>query len=520
MKNFNFAKSFLFALLLFIATAKFSVAQEEPAPLYRISKVIYSLQGRTNEETLKNNIKIDREKVFASKEEFENYINYIQGQIENTRLFEQIYVFYTVDTEISLFIQASEASNMLILPKPSYSSNSGAELEIKLKDKNFLGKMNPLDFDIEVLLGTEDEPDDFSKVTLGTNFEYTYPFIFEKTENEWSNILSFSWLLGESKPEFSFETGLKTTIPLAKSTAVELHFTQSLIQDFDYMEFEDAFYFVDECGIALPLKIGEINYKSLLYTPFTNFTHNWDQDGISSENKDLVGPYIEVGHKIENENVNWKGNFRNGWDIEVSQSFIWNFKRQVLNPKVTGELTLFKAFKYFAVASSLYGYAMVEEKENTCGERLRGILDKEKFKNSEIEALSSQTAIALSLDFPIHILTTDWLGWSQSLFGTRDSFSLLYKIFEYTDFEIQFSPFTDIALTKNTESGRLFSIKDGFYTAGFEILVYPKRWKSFVVRLSSGWDLSRSLLKEYLDTSWRRSETKKHEIYFGLSLQY
>ena len=82
---------------------------------------------------------------------------------------------------------------------------------------------------------------------------------------------------------------------------------------------------------------------------------------------------------------------------------------------------------------------------------------------------------------------------------------------------MQWAPFVDAALIENRSTGNVFFYKEGIYTCGLEVLVYPAKWKSFVVRGSIGIDVSRKVLNGHkgFDSTWR-SPSKNYEIYFGL----
>ncbi len=94
------------------------------------------------------------------------------------------------------------------------------------------------------------------------------------------------------------------------------------------------------------------------------------------------------------------------------------------------------------------------------------------------------------------------------------------KIFRYIDFELQLSPFVDAALIKNRGTGSNLNYKEGIYTGGLEVLVYPEKWKSFVIRGSIGLDISKEILDGHLgfDSSWRGG--KAWEAFIGLGLQF
>ena len=132
-------------------------------------------------------------------------------------------------------------------------------------------------------------------------------------------------------------------------------------------------------------------------------------------------------------------------------------------------------------------------------------------------------AIVGNFDLPIHIITTDWNGWAEAIFGEDSKMAQALHWMRILDFELQLSPFADFALTKNKETGRLFSIKDGFYAGGLEMIVYPARWRSLEVRASFGIDGGRKVIKKVvsslIDDSWR-SQVSAWEAYIGIGLHY
>ena len=86
--------------------------------------------------------------------------------------------------------------------------------------------------------------------------------------------------------------------------------------------------------------------------------------------------------------------------------------------------------------------------------------------------------------------------------------------FRYFDFELQLSTFFDFALTRNTITGRLFNLKDGFYSTGLEVIVFPTKMRSIQVRLSTGIDISPYIA----NASWRTKTSP--EIQIGVGLHY
>ena len=112
----------------------------------------------------------------------------------------------------------------------------------------------------------------------------------------------------------------------------------------------------------------------------------------------------------------------------------------------------------------------------------------------------------MNLDLPIHIFTTDF---------EKIGLKFLRKL----NFELQISPFIDFALYTNRATGSSFELKDGYYTAGIEFLVFPLRWKSLQIRASAGFDIGSLLFKDLINTSWRPA-VSVYEISFGIGLHY
>ena len=90
------------------------------------------------------------------------------------------------------------------------------------------------------------------------------------------------------------------------------------------------------------------------------------------------------------------------------------------------------------------------------------------------------------------------------------------------NFELQLSPFVDVGLLYNRATNKLYSLRDGFYSGGLEMLVYPEHWRSVIGRLSFGVDIGRKIFKNKLDldTDWRRTSTATWELTIGLGLHY
>lgn len=493
------------------------------AEQYRLAVLTLNSLGKTKVQAVRNALPaIDETRIFESKEAFEAYLDSIVQALENTRQLDNISYTYTVsgtDSSGVLLAEAaysfSDSHSIVVVPAPSMDSNSGTQLRLFFNDSNFMGLLSPLSFDLSGKLGTEDEPDNYSKVTAGFNFAYTFPFSIGNTKNAWDNEFNFSWLLDNPSPEFAARSGINVGIPLGKKHELDLNFTQKAARKNEYEIYGDAVYFTEESGIFLPLSVMELESGApVVYTPFVSASYIWDFDGINSWNTDLAAtPQIKLGHRLSIHNVNWNGNFRTGFSFSMEQSVARNFNANTFDemyiPFASAEFKLFKGWKYAGIgtAISVFDYLSGNGTANI-GARLRGILDKQDFilandirgKNN---ALDTTAALVLNMDFPIHILTTHFSEMGKS------------KLLSYLDVELQLSPFFDMGLLANRATGNTFNLKEGLYAGGIEVLVFPQQWKSYTIRASLGIDIGRTVLDGFLDNDWR-SPRKNYEIFIGV----
>lgn len=509
----------------------------EQNKFYKIADVTYVTNGKTNINVLKRNVEIDTEKLFSSEQELLEYTKVIQQQLINLRLLDNIELktekldsseyLSEVENEIILYeltISFTDSKHLLILPKPGYDSNSGFELKVKMKDTNFLGLMNTFNLDFNGIY-FHDDITDKKELSLGLNFDYSLPFQIKKFQNTWDNEFSFKWTLGHEKPEFSYNTGLSFIYPF-KKTSLKLELHEMFTRDEDYEIFGDSVYFTNNEKLSYIIPITKINENKLTYTPAVEFIFNNDRDGINISNSDLSGPVGKIHHTLSLSNYNWINNFRNGNAFSLSNSYGWNFQTEKFIPSISLSAQYYKSFGFASFTSSLYVFKYFNSSAKI-GDKLRGTRDNQFYKNTSTYALNTSAAIVLNLDFPVHLFTTDWFGLGLKLFGPYRELSpfaqkltyIPYRLFKIADFEMQINPFIDIALTENSVTNKLFDLRDGFYNAGLEILIFPLKWKSYVIRTSVGFDMGKILLKNKLNWEWRNN-LPPYEIFFGLGLHY
>ena len=502
------------------------------AEQFRIAEVFYNIDGMTKQYAVELAIEISTKRIFHSQEEFDSYIDDLRQRFTNERVFESSSISVEEIGEedgitlMSLLVETKDSRHFIGVPYFKYDSNDGATFKIKMKDVNFLGTMETLNFDLNYKY--EEQDDGSYDNIFGVNFSYDYPFKLWKLASSWNNLLSLDFTLGESEPEFDISTGFTFTMPFDRYSLV-LDLSQSITQDFDYEKYDDKLYFTEAAKFSIPIIAAEIdNWGDVIWTPYIAYEYKWDKNGINKKNEDLRGPTLSVGHSIATKRVDWIENFRQGLSLEFGQSVTYNYYTEKYTPKVWAEWTGFKAYKYAGINARLYGFAQFNG-DTSIGSRLRGIKDKQDYSNltdkdgDDVSAVDVPVALVGNLDLPIHIITTDWNGWTEAIFGEDSTIASKLHWMRVFDFELQLALFADFALTKNKETERLFSIKDGFYSGGVEAIIFPARWRSLEIRASLGIDAGRKIIKKVvpslIDDEWR-SQVSAWEAYIGIGLHY
>ncbi len=510
------------------------------ADRYRIRGVAYGIDGNTKPYALDTKVPLDRKTVFEDGDDLSLYLDDYRKRLENTRAFESVQVDYTLTQEaeteatedaedrlylVDIQVSARDSLHLLGMPYPKYDSNSGFTFKLKMKDTNFLGFLETMNFDLNFELESKNEAS--PNYVFGLNMDFNIPFKMGMLDALWVNEHKVSYTIGEKTPEWNLKTGLALSLPFDRWT-VKLDLNQHSVRDLDYedadvngtkVHYGDGTYFVEDAKLSVPITIQEVSgWGNIYYTPYLQGRFNWDADGISDLNDDLKGPVISLGQTISTSRVDWVGNFRNGLSVSFTQSFSYNIQRLAFIPAIQGELKAYRAFDRLALASDIYAFACLNGTE-AFGSRLRGIRDEQYYSiesgHGNQKALETPAAVVMNFDMPVRIFVARWD--ELPLFQKS---SRIRKIARYLSFEFQISPFVDIGLSRNRATGLDFHYRDGFYAAGIEALVFPLKWKGMTVRGSIGLDLGQKLpgLKGKLNQEWRNA--KAYEISVGIGLQY
>ena len=180
---------------------------------YQITDVDYTITpsaikalGVTKTYCLEQKVSVDKNRVFESEDELNEYLEDYRQRLNNTRVFEDLSVDFEIlnieETEtilqVKLLVLLKDSFHIFILPGPKYDSNKGLRLKFKIKDFNFLGTLNTLNSDIYFLIPTFES--DNQNTEFGLNFSFDYPFKAGIFDSAWVNDLGISYTIGDSMP--------------------------------------------------------------------------------------------------------------------------------------------------------------------------------------------------------------------------------------------------------------------------------------------------------------------------------
>ena len=512
----------LFAVLLFASVSLFSEQYQIIDAEYSVKGSGFSFLGKTRPYVLKQKFPLDKKKTFNSREELENYIKNYEETLISSRDFDSVTIDYesTVSEnevqEVRLIVDIVDSHHMLAVPLPKYTTENGASVKIKAKDTNFLGTLNTMNMSLD--LGKNTAGDFIPELS----FDFDYPFSIGNIDATFVNDYSLSYIVSNKEYKRGFEwdakTGLQLSIPF-EFLPLSLGIYQYVNGDLDYKYYEeeeesyffkdneDYLYFAEELTLGTSFKLTEFsNYTSLSYSPSIGIKWNWDGNGINNKNYSLASPTLSFSHSISNGKVNWNNNFRKGYNFSLSNSYSYTFIKNDLIPSVRfdaeyyfnyiandqeywnqyGICSRFHSFYYFEVPTN---GTKKRDTESFDG-RLRGVLGS--------NCGSYYSGFVLNLDLPHNVFTTD--------FKTQ-----------IINFNLQFSPFFDMAIYFDKNSEGSFNLyNNGYYCGGFEMLVNPLKWSSYTVRASLGIDLKgASHANNFLEAI-----TNNMEIFIGIGLHY
>jgi hypothetical protein len=479
----------VFCIICFPA---FTQQNDDSNEIFIISSIDFNIDGRTRVFAL-----INRGEFIVGEEliGIKNLEQYIQDKTQlllNERVLDTVSIEYYLGSvqedgkiPVDLVVNVKDTWNIIAIPQPKYSSNTGFELILKARDYNFFGTMHPLRIDFGYR--NDENGKTFYNLLLETDFP------FELFNLNWN--LSFENFF-DYRPDLDLPyyykntTGLSVNIPFGP-TRITIGFIESVIVNEEGAfgrkptgEYQEGLYMSSNPYISwrIPTGIRFGYYGNLVYTPRISAAFNHQLPAWSLK-ETLQKPSMSFGHTLGFGRINWIGNFQRGFSINLSNTYHYDFndiKNQDplrINYRIRG-IGHIAIDDIFGISTRLmfrqWFHYNKDEGYEYAGDALRGILDKD---------IRADIMLSLNLSVSMKILKfypSEWFDTSK------------LKIF---NFDLHLCPFLDTAIYRSPinevkYSGTDFSHKNILASGGIEIIVFPASFRSLFLRASLGFNLS------------------------------
>jgi hypothetical protein len=479
--------------------------EDQEAVVYYVRSINFDIDGRTRVFALLDVLDIQEGQRIEGKAALETMVRRKTQILRNQRVLqdEECRIDCLVgeaeedsSVPVDLLIHAKDSWNIFVFPEPKYDSNTGLSVTLKARDWNFLGTMSPLELD----LGYERNEKQHSAFA---NLNADIPFRF--LGYIWNFNFDNDFTYKEIDPNYYKNvTGLTMDLPWRQTT-----FTVGFDQSFFLNEengdeektvtgvefFEDKWYMSSDLYAKweIPLGIEVGDFGTLTYFPQLTEGFNYRPGGDIGDYR--RGPTTKFEHSIGFGQINWKGNFRSGLSVSLSNvntlnnhTIDWDFNAGLA---VEGHMAL---TKFFGVSSRLKYRKYFSSEDYSVGADLRGIRDKD---------FIADHVLSFNLELPLRILVFAPSRW----FNTR--------FLRPFDVEVHFSPFADFALIDGQSNPKYRPGKEQSFgvplaSAGFEVIAFSLPWRNLNLRASLGWDLQELIRQGKLPKGQYR------ELYIGL----
>ena len=422
---------------------------------YEVTAVRYHIEGATQDWALANLLELEEGQTFASEAELAAFIEDRRRILNNQRTLQSSSIEYvTMPTADNTFavevdVRTQDTWNIIVVPYPTFDSNSGLTFKARARDYNFFGTLERFELDLDLIFPNSGS----NALSIAPSFSLP----FQAAGYDWS------WLFDASATfEFSgnsrleAETGLRLELPfLANTLGITylqgIHFN-SAPDDADgyFLSSDFALDTAIDTGLALPLS-GSIEYR-----PTVGLRVNYRFAEISYERRGL-SPYFE--HSLVSEQIDWLDNLRHGFRASLTNRLSYNIARGRLFPTLAGELRGFLGtttpFAFSGRVSGFYNLPLGGQSiELEAANRIRGVLNRR---------MSGDLGFYLNSDITLIVFTIPELVEAQG--------SIFFDIGYVRDTSTPYSPEEDTRLG-----------------VGIEGIAFPLFARSLLVRLSIGVD--------------------------------
>jgi hypothetical protein len=484
-----------------------TVALFDDDSIFVISGFDFDIKGITRPNAIIYNAELKIGEKLHGQAALDEYIADKTQVLNNRRVLkDNALVTYTVGERakdgsypVFLKIKVEDTWNIIAVPRPTYSSNSGFNITIKARDYNFLGTMDPLRLD----LGYSHDEEGHNSFTLMLDSDT--PFRLFNLDWNFNFDHDFSYRPNLDEPFFYRNTtGLSVEIPY-KRTTFSVGTNESLILNQEmsrrywkeYDRFQKGIYMSSSPYVSWRIPtgfhyyhLGEVNYNTDITATFIHGFSRWPIFSF------LKGPYLNFSHSLGFGRVDWVDNFRKGVSANISNSFKYNFYnlRNDINPwgagfsiSGTGHKIIREWFNFST--RLMYRHWFFDDYTDSGGNVVRGIIDNDIIANY---------MFSVNLDFGFR------------LFRFRPSVWFKNEKWRIINFDFHVAPFVDLALFNNPRTQEPFGFDNMLLGAGLEAIIFPQAFRSLYLRVSMGLGVKTGDLHAGIS----------REIYIGTDLHY
>jgi hypothetical protein len=456
--------------------------------IFIINYFNYNVKGRTLPFVLNTKTELKKGEEIKGKTNLNRFLKDKRQLLINERVLkDDVKIEYTIGemTEdgkypVDLEIYVEDTWNIIALPYPKYSSNYGLELTIKARDYNFFGSMQAFRVDLGYKYNQHGQTS-FSMMldsglpfqAFGLNWFFDFDNYFDYRPD-----MTLPWY-------YKNRSALSLDIPI-KRTTLNLLFAESFIYNEENADsdkpalgdFQEGLYMSSYPSISwrIPLGIeivenGELTYNPTFYAVINHELPDWPL----SYNR--IGPILCFVHTLYFGRIDWIGNFRKGINSTISNSYSYNVHYADLNWEPWGYYYSIDAKGHFIFIEDRLGLSTrishrhwINSSYDHAGDYLRGVYDTD---------VKAEFMLSLNLDLQVRALRIKPQEWFPNS-----------KLMRALGFDMHINPIMDCAFYKDPLAEISFDPEYLLLGAGFEIIVYPHRFRSMFFRISVGWDFS------------------------------
>ena len=474
--------------------------------IFIINSFNYNVKGRTLPFVLNTKAELKKGEEITGKTHFAKFIKDKRQLLVNERVLkDDVRIEYTIGEltkdgkyPVDLEIYVEDTFNIIALPYPKYDSNYGLSVTIKARDYNFFGSMQPFRVD----LGYKKDQEERTYFSLMLDSGFPFQAFGLNWFFDFDNYFHYRPEL-EKPFYYKNRSALSVDVPV-KRTTLNLWFGESFIWNDEISDdYKDTYGDVQKGAymssnpeiswkIPLGLEIGD--YGELTYNPSASAVINHEL--YHPIPYFLKGPYLYFDHSLSFSRVDWIGNFRKGLSVSVSNAYSYDVHyAQTGFDDPWGYSYRIITKGYFIFIDDLLGFSTrlshkhwIKSYDDYAGDLLRGVFDND---------VTAEYILALNLDLDVRAVRIKPYEWFPDI-----------RLMRILGFDVHLNPVFDVAWYKPPNKDAAADRKYFLFGAGFEMIIYPHRFRSMYLRISVGWDVSDI------------AEKTPMEIFLGMELFY